>query len=363
MKILFCITAMEKGGAERVVSTITNSMIEKNEISIVCLADKEIAYKLDERIKIKTLDEKEKRVNKLTKNYKRYVSMKNYIKEYNPDIIISFLPVPSFIAILANKRKVPIIVADRNDPKEEYASKIYNMLMKLLYKKANGFVFQTKEQKEYFSEVIQKKSTIILNPVKEEFLKTTGEKEKENVIVSVARLEEQKNYEMLINAFSKVNKKHDEYKLKILGDGILREKLEQQIKSLNLEDDVLLYGICDNVKEELEKSKIFVLSSNYEGMPNALIEAMVLGMPVVSTDCPCGGPRELIQDNINGILVKVNDEKALAEKIIYLIENNEFADGLGKNAKLLGEKLNTKKIVAEWEDYIKIIYKNNNKTK
>lgn len=357
MKIAFCISSLGKGGAERVISILANYLSKNNEIIVILNTTKNISYKLEKNIKILQLDEK-KRKNAILKNIVRVGKIKKILKEEQPDIIISFLPMPSFKILFANRKtKIPIIISDRNNPEKEYEQIVYKILMKWLYPKANGFVFQTKEQKEFFSEKIQKKSKIICNPIKEEFLEESESKAKDNVVISVGRLIEQKNHKMLINAFSKVTKKHPEYKLKIFGQGELKEQLQNQINELNIQDKIFLCGVSDNIKEQLEKSKIFAFPSNYEGMPNALIEAMAVGLPVIATNCPCGGPREVIQENINGILIPVNGELSMEKAINDLIENEDFAKQLGNNAKKIKNRLSPEIIVKQWEEYINYVLK------
>lgn len=360
MKILFCIPAMTKGGAERVMSIIANDMAKENEISIMCLADKKIEYALNNKIKVNALDKNIKYKNKMLINYMRYKILKKYIITYCPDIIISFLPTPSFLSVIAKgNSKVPIIICDRNNPSKEYSSFVKKILMEALYPKANGFVFQTNEQKQFFNKRIQEKSTVIFNPIKDEFLNSDKLIQKENTIISVGRLVEQKNQKLLINAFARISDKYKEYSLKIFGDGPLKTNLQNQIDNLKLNDKVFLCGICDDIKTELEKAKVFVLSSNYEGMPNALIEAMAVGLPVISTDCPCGGPKELIQNEINGILVDVNNEENMANKLDILLSQTQKANRLGKEAEKIKEKLKTENILKQWKDYIKKIYEEN----
>ena len=224
--------------------------------------------------------------------------------------------------------------------------------MKKLYPKADGFVFQTEKQKELFDKEIQKKSVIIYNPIKDEFLNANKSMQKENTIISVGRLVEQKNQKMLIEAFSKIAKEYPNYTLKIFGAGPLESNLKKQIEELNLLDRIILCGICDDIKTELEKAKIFVLSSDYEGMPNALIEAMAVGLPVISTDCPCGGPKELIENEKNGLLIEVGDVEDLTKKMKYLIENQEETAKMGKNAEKIQEKLHSINILKQWKSYI-----------
>lgn len=352
MKIMFNTSSMGKGGAERVISVLANELIKENEISILLNTTKDKAYELDKRIKLLETDKKEISIA-LIRNLKRlYVSGK-LIKEENPDIIVSFLPMPSYRILLLRKIiKKPIIICDRNDPKREYKSFINNLLMKKLYKKADGFVFQTKEQKEFFNKEIQSKSIIIYNPIKTEFLSKDENILKEDTIINVGRLVEQKNQKMLIEAFAKLPNKYKNYKLKIFGTGPLEKELTEQIQKLNLQERIQLCGVCDDIKTELEKAKIFVLSSDYEGMPNALIEAMAVGLPVISTDCPCGGPRELIDDEKNGLLIKVNDIEGLERRIEDLIENQEKAITIGKKAEEIKDRLNLANIVEQWQSYI-----------
>ena len=362
MKVMFCTSSMGKGGAERVISILSNDFVKNNKVSILINTDKNIAYELDKKINIITLDKKYYK-NNLIRNIYRISQTKKILKKEKPDIIVSFLPMPSFRILIANKKtKIPVIISDRNDPKQEYKSRLSNILMNWLYPKANAFVFQTNEQKEYFSKEIQQKSTVIFNPIKDSFLITRDIeiKERENAIINVGRLVPQKNQKMLISAFSKVSTKYPQYKLKIFGDGPLKEELQEQINNLHMKDKILLCGITDDIKQELERSKIFVLSSDYEGMPNALIEAMAVGCATISTDCPCGGPRELIRDGENGVLIPIKDEEQLIESIDLLIENEEYSKQIGEKAKKIKEILKTDNILKQWKEYIQFIIKKGN---
>lgn len=355
MKIMFNVSSMGRGGAERVIANLANNLIKGHEITILANIKENLAYKLDSRIKIIPLDKK--RRNIFIRTINRTIKTVKIIKKDNPDIIISFLPVPSYrVLLLKSFFKKPIIVCDRNDPNQEYASIINKILMKISYPKADGFVFQTKEQKEYFDKKIQDRSVIIHNPIKEEFLQIE-ERKRENVIINVGRLVEQKNQRMLIKVFSEIVENHKEYTLKIFGEGPLKNSLQNQINELNLQDEVKLCGTSNNIKEELEKSQIFVLTSNYEGMPNALIEAMVVGLPCISTNCHCGGPKELIENKKNGLLIPVGNEKILKDKLECLIKNKDYREELGNKAKDIGEKLEITKIVEKWEEFIEYIYK------
>ena len=355
MNIMFNISSLAKGGAERVVANLSNAFIEENDVEILVNTKKDIAYELQPKIKVLELDKKRDN-NVILRNIKRLILTQKYIKEIKPDIIISFLPMPSYrVLMLRNINKIPIIISDRNDPKEEYKTFINKILMKTLYKRADGFVFQTKQQKEYFSKEIQNKSCIIPNPIKDEFLHDDEQIEKEKTIICVGRLVEQKNHEILIDAFKEIYSEYPEYQLKIFGEGILREKLQKKINSIELQDAISLCGVSNDIKHELLKSEIFVLPSNYEGMPNALLEAMAVGLPCISTDCPCGGPKELIQNNENGLLIAVNNKKELVKSLKTLLDNKEKAFLIGNNAKKIKDSLNAKNISNIWKEYIENI--------
>ena len=354
MKIVFCIGSLGKGGAERVVANLSNYFIDKYDVTIIKTIKDENEYELNSKIKVFSLDKTKKICSNFVKrNIERAKTLINIIKKENPDIIISFLPDPTYTLMFANlflNKKV--IISVRNDPKIEYNTFIKRMLVKLLYTRADGFVFQTEDAKNWFSKKIQNKSTIIPNPINEKFIKDSYNGERKKEIVTVGRLNEQKNHKLLIEAFEKVVKKHSEYVLKIYGTGYLEEELKTYVKAKNLENNIKFMGQSDNVKDDIYKSGAFVLSSDFEGMPNALMEAMALGLPCVSTDCPCGGPKFLIKNKKNGILVPIKDANKLANGINYMIENPEKAKFMGIEANKITNDLNPKKINDRWEKYI-----------
>lgn len=358
MKILFCIGSMSKGGAERVISNLTNYLSKENDIYIIATKIKNIAYNLNENINIRSLEHSEDRNNSfIIKNLKRIKALNSYIGEIKPDVIISFLPEPSYRVLFLKivKRKLKIIVSIRNDPKVEYKSDLNKFIMKILYPLADGFVFQTQEAQEYFSKKIQNRSTIIPNPINEEFIAVPYKGKRDKTIVTVGRLENQKNHKLLIEAFSNIEKDFPEYRLLIYGSGSKEEELKQYVKEINLADKVKFKGNVNNVKEEIYQSGMFILSSDYEGMPNALMEAMALGLPVISTDCPCGGPRFLIENFKNGILVPVGKKQEMIEAIKYILENENESKQMGRQANTIIDRLNPTKIYSMWEEYIQKI--------
>ena len=363
MKILFTCLSMNKGGAERVISVLANKFIKQHEVTIVTLVKSEPEYNLNKQIKIIEVDKtdflyKLKTIGKILLRIlpNRLIGLYKVIKAQKPDVIISFLPEPSLRIMLIKKlskdiKSIPTIVSVRNDPNIEYKNKFIYYAMKKLYKNADALVLQTEESKEYFEKIIKDKEklTIIPNPINENFIVDEPYKGKrEKTIVIVGRLEPQKNHKLLIDAFKNVIETQSEYKLLIYGDGSLKNELEEYTKKLGLSNNIIFKGKKDNIKEEIYNAGMFVLSSNYEGMPNALMEAMALGLPCISTDCPCGGPKTLINNNVNGILVKVNDVNEMSKAIKFLIENPNISQQISFEANKIKETYAIDKIKEEW---------------
>ena len=351
MKVMFCLGSLGIGGAERVITNLANTFINENEVSIVVSTPKENIYKLDKRIRFEVIDSlKEK--NKIKKIICRVLKTKKLIKEINPDIIIVFLPEPSIrISMLKKQTKVPVIISVRDDPKVDYKKIKMRLPMKLFFNNADAFVFQTQEQREYFCKKIQEKSTIIFNPINSKFICKPFKGKRNNKIISAGRLMPQKNQKLLIDAFSVVNKKYPNYELHIYGEGELRNELQTQIDNLGLSHKVFLDGLTDNMKDKIYDARMFVLSSNHEGLPNALLEAMAVGTPCISTRFSGGGAEAIINNNSNGLLVN-NTIEELSQAIIFYIENEAKANEFGRKASEEMKNYTQEAITKKWLDYI-----------
>ena len=198
---------------------------------------------------------------------------------------------------------------------------------------------------------------IIPNPVNDLFIKNPYSEERKKVIVNVGRIEGQKNQLLLIKSFEKIMDKFPDYKLIIYGEGSKKEELIKYINERKLNDRVVLAGQVDNIYDKIYDASLFVLSSDYEGMPNALIEAMCLGLPVISTDCPCGGPKMLIKDGVNGFLVPVNDENIMSETISRILADDKLRKELSINASKLKEMVSSNVVNQKWLKFIQTIAK------
>ena len=210
--------------------------------------------------------------------------------------------------------------------------------------------FQTEDARKYFPKSIQAKSTIILNPIEDKFYREIPRR-KERYCIGWA-FGATKNQELLIEAFSKIADDFPSVNLKIYGQGSKLIDLKKLSLDLGLKGRVIFMGTRDNIQEEIKDAKLFVLSSDYEGLPNALMEAMALGIPVVSTDCPCGGPKMLIEDGLNGLLLKTKDLEGLSMAMRKVLKDHNLATTLSKNASLRAREFQSKKIFQEWEAYL-----------
>jgi len=346
MKKIDIITkAMTSGGAERVIAQLANYFTEQNiSCRIITTENDEVMYSLDEKVKIVPIGRKS--TNKAIDRLLRYHAIRKLVVHNKPDVVLTMPEDTGIYAILALVGTgIPVYVSERNNPWVMPDVKITRLLRKVAYPFAKGIVFQTEMAKSFFSPYIQKKGIVLQNPVDASRIPEPYTGERKKVFAAVGRLEPQKNFTMLIKAFSKFYKEEKDYKLVIYGEGRERRSIENLIRELHLENTVLLPGRNKDVLNCIRDCAAFILSSDYEGMPNALIEAMCMGMPVISTDCPSGGPRELINNGENGLLVQVNDVEDMVKAMKKIIINNEE---FGKNAFLMGQKLTNPNIFDEW---------------
>ena len=358
-KILFHLNCLEQGGAERVVSNLANQFaIENYDVIVATQWQGEQEFALEEQVRrihvgLRPNDEDK---NRLTKIFLRIKYLRELIEEEQPDIVIAFAHNAIFRTLLANKRnKIPTVIAVRINPIGNYDGLTDKILIPLLFPRADGSVFQTEEQRDFFPDYIREKATVILNPLNNKYIHAPQAEVKTKTVVHSGRIVDFKNQPMLVRAFLKVHEKHPDYDLKIYGgdshDGTW-EKLQQIISEHGDGGYVSLMGPSDSLEKELPKGMVCAFSSDYEGMPNALLEAMALGMPVIATDCPPGGPRAVITNEENGLLIPVGDEQALADGINRLIEHPEFANKLGENARKISERANVQTIYEEWKVYL-----------
>ncbi|MCX7883739.1 MAG: glycosyltransferase family 4 protein [Caloramator sp.] len=354
-KIIFVTRNMKAGGAERVIAQIANNFSRLGiQCMIITLDNEEIFYQLDYAVKVHSIGRLSN--NLYLDKFLKYKELRRYINANKPDIVVA-LPedIGIFVIPALMGTNIPVVVSERNNPWVMPYKKITRILRRIFYPFASGLIFQTEQAASFFPKNIRKKGIVLPNPLDLERIPEPWRGERRKEIVGAGRLDKQKNFHLLIRAFAKFYIKHPDYILTIYGDGPLKNEL------INFASTLLpkkAYNFPGRTKELLEKmngASMFVLSSDYEGMPNVVIEAMAMGMPVISTDCPSGGPAYLIKNGINGLLIPVNDVDALTEAMFKIVDSEELANKLGENAKGITERLNYNIVAEEWRNYIEHI--------
>ncbi len=354
MKLLFTLGALGHGGGERVVSVLASELARiGHEVEIMLYYDREIWYPLNPAVKVVS---EEKELGK--KGILSHLSFKRkYVKQGGFDAVISFLAPFNMLNIVALFGvKTPLIVADRNDPRRIPSNKLVRLARNFLYRFADCVVLQTKANRNYFAKAIRNKSRVIYNPI--DMGKYTGAgltAQKSKRMVSVGRLTKQKNQIMLLEAFCTFAKSHTDYRLTIYGDGDFRPQLEQKIAELGLTQSVELPGGIKNVPEAIKDAEFFVLSSDFEGMPNALIEAMCIGLPVIST--AVSGATDLVVTEENGLLTECGNTQELAAAMERMANDPQLRQKTAQKASLLAQELTLDKIAAQWLDCISKVAK------
>lgn len=357
MNIICYMNKLNGGGAERVMTNIANELAEKGH-NIILVNDYKMPdeYSLSENVKHYYIDGEfsNRQGNVLIRTWNRIMFLRRMCKSAHADILLSFIKDANYRAILATQGlRTKNIISVRIDPKRAYGSKLHATVAKILYSIADGCVFQTEEAAQWYPESVKKHSRIILNPIADSFYLAEGTPLRDKRIVACGRLSKQKRFDLLLEAFAEVRRVFPDYKLEIYGEGEQREVLQQQIFNLGIDDSAFLRGRVQDVQECIKDATIFALTSDFEGLPNALMEAMALGLVVVSTDCDGGGAKTLINNNENGILVQKNDARCLAAEMKRVLENSALAERLSENAERKAQSFCTKQIVNQWEQYMR----------
>lgn len=353
-KVLFYIYSLNKGGAERVLLTLAEKLNKKYDVVILTDVFDDREYDLPEGIRRIDLQEYMDQISYIKVGVvKRLLAIRQCCKKERPDKIIAFMIANSIRAVLANLfSDNKVIVAVRANPYAEYGDWKKHLWVQTIFSCAGKIICQTPYQTEYFSKYLQKKCVVIPNPLFSDFYLPKYEGERKKQIVSTGRLYDYKNHKLLIRAFAQIADEFPDYHMIIWGEGPYRKELEDEIERYHLEERISLPGDSHQVANDIYKASLFVLPSDTEGMPNALMEAMSLGLAVIATDCPGGGPRSLIQHGENGLLCEVGNVDDLAEQMRKVLKNSTLREQLGKNAFSIRERCHVDKISEKWSQLI-----------
>lgn len=331
---MFVVPSLSDGGAERVVSVLSSELsniIEK--VSVLVYWKTEFDYPISNKVSVINLSGGNKYSYAQMKKIERLKKIRSIIEKERPEVIVPFLPhVCLQVGCATIGLKCNVIQTVRNNPSTTPVEAYRRRIRDFQIYRSKCTIVQNEEQLNYFPQKLKNKIQILPNPINESFFKMEYKGSDHFKAVSVGRLIEQKNYPLLIDAFSEFAKQHPDATLCIYGDGALKNTLNELILKNKMGDNIFLKGRSDNLPEILANSSVFIMSSNFEGMPNSLMEAMAVGVPVISTDCPTG-PRELIGDNERGYLVTTANVDQMTLAIGSVFHNYEMALKKGLKAK------------------------------
>lgn len=367
MKISFVVPRMGGGGAERVISLLANEFVKENEVSLITLVEGESFYSLDEKIRLESIGVSVNRRNKISTFFsklvffpKAFFVLRKKLKSVKSDVVVSMLKETDILVYLCRKSglKFKHVCSERNDPTTR--KKITQLILNKVYKSSNLFVCQGQKVYEYYLRVPESKKKIIANPINGENIpdRLIGGMRR---VVSVGRLDKQKNFPLIIKSFARLPNKFEDYILDIYGEGPERSYLQRLIDDENMSSKITLCGAKQNLLSLISDADLFVLPSNYEGFPNALLEAMAIGLPVVSTDFSTGIAREIISPE-NGRVVPVGDVEKMTEALCELLSDCELRKEMGKNNREKCKEFYIPEIIQKWKDAINQLFENKEKS-
>lgn len=352
MNILFITSSLGFGGAAKMLSFVANSL--SNRMHNVCIvnlrATKDVSNyerSTEDKIQIRRLSS--------TNRKKQILEIKRIAQEFKADVIIGFTEIPNALArIVGFLIGKPSIMSERGDPRCTMGRKLKTKLVFKIINTSKGGVFQTEGARDFYGKRLKKRGIVIPNPIFiEGEIPHVQQEEREKSVVSVARLDNiQKRYDVMLDAFKLFVQKHPDYVLKLYGRGNDEELIKTWVQERDLSHCVKFMGLTTQPMVDTCRDGMFLITSDFEGISNALLEAMACGLPCVSTDHTPGGARLLIQDHENGLLCPIGDAKSLANAMCEFAENPDLAQTCGENARNVVTRFAPEKIIDLWENYI-----------
>lgn len=378
--IVFYIATLTRGGAERVIVNLANYFYRQGyEVYMVTLEPDEGLYPMEDGIKKIVIDTPKagnagqdggssdgggkasggdsafavRLIDRIRAAAGRITKVRRLLHKTQAQALVAFIGKTNIRAVLAGLgTKTKVFVSVRSAPEREYAGTVQRLTAKCLFCFADGIVFQSEGAKAFFPKLAQKKSRILYNPLSPEYVREPYAGERRDEIITVGRMDKVKNHALLIDAFAIVAKEKPQMHLTIYGGGDCMEAVREQVSRLGLAEKVSLPGDTLDIPDQIKDARLFVLSSDFEGMPNAVAEAFALGIPVVSTDCPSGGARSLVHDGETGLLVPVKDVQKMAEAMLRILNDRELETRLRENAYRFSQSLHPDKINRMWREFI-----------
>ena len=361
MRITLAISSFDIGGAQRVMALMANHWAAQgHDVTLVSLCpqsqDRFELHHLVKRVPLNLMSVSAHFGQALSQNAVRVMRLRDELRRLQPDVVISFMDTTNVLTILASRGLgFPVIISERVDPRRHAIGVAWNTLRSLLYRRADALVVQSPDLRSWAKEVAgDARVDIIPNPIKPMFNGSAKDARRlggGRTVVAMGRLVRQKGFDLLIEAFARCAVQHPEWSLVILGEGEERSNLESLIAAKYLQDRVRLAGQVPYPGQILGQADLFVLSSRFEGFPNALMEAMACKLAVISTDCP-SGPRDIVRDGVDGLLIPPDDINALANSMDRLMADSAERQRLGACAMEVIERFSIEKVMSMWDELV-----------
>ncbi|WP_047245783.1 glycosyltransferase family 4 protein [Maribacter thermophilus] len=356
MKIDFVINSLAGGGAERVLVTIVNGLSKKHKVRIITFNPAvKTYYEIDEKVEIKNLHHgkiKNHLVRSLHNLHSFYRNKKN-----RPDVLISFIHLVNFISIIVGKlRNIKVIICEHTNHKTTSRTQI-KFIRQYTYRFANALTVLTTFDLPYYMKY-GAKTVVMPNPlILPKNVKPFSEREKNILLVGSLDRYKNKGFDSILKILEPILKSNPEWKLIIAGGGTNGHKaLNILVKKLNIENQVSFTGFCKNIHTLMQNSQIFVLPSKFEGLPMGLMEALSNGMACIAYDC-ISGPRDLIENDKNGLLIENQNEKAMRHGLETLLNNKSIRENLALEAPSSVIQYGLDNILNQWESLIDNVIK------
>lgn len=346
MKISFFIGEMSRGGAERVISILANHYSDLGwNVDIVLLLGNRVDYILNDDINIVNMVNNE---NYIKAAPKWFWNIRKYLKTRKPDRIVSFVGRINILVLTAKLGlKIKTVISERNDPKHDGRGKLITMYGNMIYRTADHIVYQTQYEKSCFPKYLNKQGIVIANPIS---VSTRTHDTLRYHIVTAGRLAPQKNQILLIEAVARLKDKFPDIRLTIYGNGNLKETLENRAKELGVAEQIEFPGNVFDLHERIATAEVFVMASEFEGLSNALLEAMMIGLPCITTDYP--GADEVIKDGYNGLVTPCDDVENMTKAIEKLFTDADLKDRILANSKIESKKYMSEEVLKKWDNVI-----------
>lgn len=365
MRVMLLISSMVTGGAQRVMSLLANRWAAQGwEVTLATLATSaDDFYPLHPSIRRVGLGleiDSTGPLNALANNRARVNALRRLIAESRPQVILSFQDRMNVLTLLAARGTgVPVVVSERVDPRVHAIGKLWNVLRRRTYPWASRVVAQTSSVAEWLQRLVaREKIAVVPNPAEaasasasENLRERIGLNESTRIVLGVGRFVPQKGFDLLVDAFAQAARDRGDWHLVILGDGPERERLALLAASHHIADRVHLPGYVQEPRRYLEQIDLFVLSSRYEGFPNALLEAMAAGAAVIACDCP-SGPRDIVDSGSDGLLVTPENAARLADAMSRLMDDAAERRRLGDRARMVTERFGFDRVARMWDEVV-----------